>query len=265
MTEPRPVRFGTRVVLVAGFGAVLALMVAAAADSLRVLAESQARNDEIHRDFLHRVRSLDQIRGGLLRSGNVVRDYLLPVDAPATRAAAIVLSNFFGDPFYSELRTKQQLGYIVSGGAAASIRQRYFTFMIQSSGYAPDELRRRAEAFIAGLPEAFAKISEAEWTTLIAGARSRFEEKPKGIREKAEIFFGRAFTADGEWDRQPASLAALDALTKDQALAVLRAALAPASASSRTILLSSKNHQATEAPKPTFIDRDAWKPTRHFN
>jgi insulysin len=194
-----------------------------------------------------------------------VRDYVLPDDTPATRAAAAVLANFFGDPFYSELRTKQQLGYIVGSNAGASLRHRYFTFVIQSSGYAPDELRRRAETFIATLPDALAKLSDQEWATLIAGARSQFEEKPKSIREKAEIFFGRAFTYGGEWDRQQASLAALDALTKEQAANVLKTALAPETGGRRTILLSSKNHKLTEETKPSFTARDAWKPTRKYN
>jgi len=193
-----------------------------------------------------------------------IRDYVLPDDAPATRAAAAVLANFFGDPFYSELRTKQQLGYIVGSSAPASLRHRYFTFVIQSSGYAPDELRRRAETFIATLPAALAKVTDAEWATLIAGARSQFEEKPKSIRDKAEIFFGRAYVFDGEWDRQQASLAALAALTKEQALAVLTTALA-ADGRRRTILLNSKNHKATEEAKPTFSARDAWKRTQQFN
>lgn len=194
-----------------------------------------------------------------------IRDYLLPDDSPATRASAAVLANFFGDPFYSELRTKQQLGYIVGSNAGASLRHRYFTFVIQSSGYAPDELRRRAEAFIAGIPDSLAKVSDAEWATLLAGARSQFEEKPKSIRDKAEIFFGRAFTHHGEWDRQQASLAALEALTKDQAVAVMRSALAGDTGRRRTILLSSQKHPSTDEPKPTFTQRNAWKPTRRFD
>lgn len=193
-----------------------------------------------------------------------LRDYVLPDDSPATRAASVVLSNWFGEPFYGELRTKQQLGYIVGSNAGASLRHRYFTFVVQSSTYAPDELQRRATAFIAELPAKFAQLGDAEWKTLIAGARSQFEEKPKTIREKAELFFGRAFVFGGEWDRQTAGLAALDRLTKAEALAVLTAALAPETARHRTILLSSKNHKATEPVAPTFTDRTAWKATRRF-
>ena len=193
-----------------------------------------------------------------------IRDYLLDDDAPATRAAAVVVANFIGEPFYTELRTKQQLGYIVGSAAAASLRQRYFTFVVQSSGYAPDELQRRAETFIATLPAALAAVTDAQWTTLVAGARSTLEEKPKSIGDKAGQFFTDAFVNDGEWDRRQAALKALDALTKEQAVALLTSALAPDRARSRTILLHSSNHPPATAPAPAFTERHAWKATRKF-
>lgn len=194
-----------------------------------------------------------------------IRDYVLPEDSPALRAAAIVVANFMSEPFYTELRTKQQLGYIVGSAAGASLKHRYFTFVIQSSAYAPDELQRRAEAFIASLPDALAAVTPEQWQTLVAGARSLFEEKPKGIGDKAEIFFGRAFTYDGDWDRQPASLAALGALTKEQAVALLRDALSPEKSRRRTILLSGEKHQPKEAIQPTFAERNAWKIRQRYN
>ncbi|MBL9200968.1 MAG: insulinase family protein [Opitutaceae bacterium] len=193
-----------------------------------------------------------------------IGDYVIGEDAPALRVAAAVAANFFGDPFFSELRTKQQLGYIVGSNAGASLRHRYFTFVIQSSGYAPEELRRRAEAFIATLPAALAAIPDEKWATLIAGARSQFEEKPKNIRDKAEIFFGRAYTFGGEWDRQQASLAALASLTQQQAADLLAKALAPETARRRTVLLGSKNHPLDTMTKPAFTERELWKPSRRY-
>lgn len=192
-----------------------------------------------------------------------LRDYLLPDESPATRAAGVLLANFFGDPFFSELRTRQQLGYIVGSNLGGSLRQRYFTFVIQSSGYAPDELRRRAEAFIATLPDQLGRITDEEWRTLVAGARSKLQEKPKSLREKADIFFERAFNYDSEWDRQAATLAALDSLTKDQAQTLLRSVLAGPNSRQRTVLLSAPSHAASAAT-PTFTDREAWKRQRKF-
>jgi insulysin len=208
----------------------------------------------------------DVVDAGLIAGVNsaFVQDRLLPDDTPATRAAALVLSNFLSEPFYSELRTKQQLGYIVGANTSGSLRQRYFTFVIQASGYAPDDLRTRAETFIATLPAALAALGNDEWTTLVAGARSTLEEKPKNIADKAESFFSLAYSYDGEWDRRQAALAALTTLTKDQAAALLTRTLAPETARRRTILLHSKNHPPAAPIVPTFTDRNTWKAAREF-
>jgi len=207
----------------------------------------------------------DIVDAGLVAGVNsaFIRDYLLPDDSPATRAAAVVLANFFGEPFYSELRTKQQLGYIVGSNAGASLRQRYFSFIIQSSGYAPDELRRRAETMIATLPALLSAVDDQQWATLLAGARSTLEEKPKSIRDKAELFFASAYIYDGDWERRQAAVNALATLTKEQAVALLTAALAPANPR-RTILLHSKEHPPAAPITPSFTDRHAWKATRQF-
>ena len=208
----------------------------------------------------------DIVDAGLIAGVNsaFVQDRLLPDDAPATRAAALVLSNFLSEPFYSELRTKQQLGYIVGANVSGSLSQRYVTVGIQASGYAPDDLRTRAETFIATLPAAIAALSNDEWTTLVAGARSTLEEKPKNIAEKADAFFTLAYTFDGEWDRSQAALAALATLTRQDAAALLTQTLAPATARRRTILLHSKNHPPAASITPSFTDRNTWKAARAY-
>lgn len=74
---PRQGRFGTRIVLMAGFGGLLALIATVGSDSLRVLRQIQGNNAQIHREFLSRGRTLEQVSTGLYLSGSVVRDYLL--------------------------------------------------------------------------------------------------------------------------------------------------------------------------------------------
>ena len=193
-----------------------------------------------------------------------ITDFVLPDDAAPTRAAAIVASNFFSEPFYSELRTRQQLGYIVGSNASASVRQRYFTFIVQSSVYAPDEIRTRAEKMIATLPAALAATTDEQWKTLVAGARSVLEEKTKSIREKAELFFAEAYDFNGDWSRRQDALAALDTLTREKAVALLTAALAPETARRRTVMLYTKAKPPTTQLKPMFAEREGWKSTRRY-
>jgi insulysin len=193
-----------------------------------------------------------------------VTDFVLPDDKPETRAAAVVLANFMGEPFFSELRTRQQLGYIVGSAQGASQHQRYFSFIVQSSGYAPDELRKRADAFIATLPQKLAQATDAQWSTLIAGARATLAAKPKSIGEKANVFFEEAYTFDHEWDRRESALAALDTLTRDRAAAILSSALGTESARRRSVLLYTKAKPMAEAVQGSFSDREKWKGARKF-
>lgn len=194
----------------------------------------------------------------------LILDYQLPDESPATRAAALVLGNFFSEPFYSELRTRQQLGYIVGSASTTSLRSRYFTFIVQSSDYGPQELRKRSEAFIATLPTALAAVTDAQWTTLMAGARANLEEKPKGIEEKADGLFVLTYDYNGEWSRRQQALAALSTLTKDQAIALLTQTLTGAKTQRRTVMLSASKHPVEGEIKAAFTERGTWKAGRTY-
>ena len=76
------------------------------------------------------------------------------------RAAAGMIRNFFADLYYSEMRTRQQLGYI-TGGFTSEINEDMFAlFVIQSADYTADELRKRSEAFLSTLPSLFDELAD---------------------------------------------------------------------------------------------------------
>lgn len=190
-------------------------------------------------------------------------DYLLGDDSPRTQVAAMLAAAVISPAYFSELRTRQQLGYIVSAGAGVSTRQRYLGFVIQSSEYASDELRRRSEQFIATFGERVGALSAAEWATLKAGVRSQLDVQPKSIAERAERDFHLAYTLGGEWERRRQALAALDAMTQDELRQWLDAALGT-TARRRTVLLDAARHPPRAAGVASFTDRDAWKRGREF-
>ncbi len=67
----------SRLVLMAGFGGLLLLMVFSAFDVIQALQQIQNENETIREDFLMRTRVLERIRADLYVSGTYVRDYLL--------------------------------------------------------------------------------------------------------------------------------------------------------------------------------------------
>jgi signal transduction histidine kinase len=79
----QPVTLATKVVLLVGFGALLAMMALEGIDSISVLVQIHARNLEIRRNYVTRNRALEQIRAGLYVSGTSAQDYLLEQDAQA--------------------------------------------------------------------------------------------------------------------------------------------------------------------------------------
>src|ERR1700722_12655302 len=74
------VQWGAQVVLLAGFGGMLGLMLFAGLDSLRSLSQVQSRNVQIRQTFLLRNRALEEIRSPLYLSGTFTRDYLIERD-----------------------------------------------------------------------------------------------------------------------------------------------------------------------------------------
>ena len=83
------------------------------------------------------------------------------------------------DPFYSQLRTEQQTGYIVSS-SPKEIRDRLFmTFAVQSGSHCPRDLLARFELFIEGF------VREAQLETF----RERFEGLKKAQLERRSAPF----------------------------------------------------------------------------
>jgi insulysin len=113
-----------------------------------------------------------------------------------------VLSAVVGDPFYSEMRTRQQLGYIVQGNAFEDERSTVALFLIQSGEYPADELERRAEAFIQTLPRAAGgRCRDEAWATIVAGVRARLLERDKAIAERAMRCSCWPTTERADWAR----------------------------------------------------------------
>jgi insulysin len=192
------------------------------------------------------------------------REYVLGGDSPEIRAATLVLANFMGEPFYSELRTRQQLGYIVFGGAGDEERTNFAYYIIQSGDHPADEVEARAEAFINQLPAMLGTLPDEAWQTIVGGVRAQLEEKDKAIADRAKRLFDLAYNRQGDWGRREATLAALDHLTKTRTQEVLAQALAPETRQMRTFLGFARQHEAKTPPATTFTDRPAWKQTRKY-
>ena len=192
------------------------------------------------------------------------REVALGGNAPELRAATLVLSAFLGPVVYTELRTKQQLGYIVFGGAGDEGATQFAYFIVQSGDYPADVIESRADALVRTLPAQLEALADSEWQTIVAGVRTKLLEKDKSISERAGRLFELAYERQADWTRTAATLSALERLTQQRAAAILGTALAPATARSRSFLGFSREHKAQTAPSVSFTDPAAWKARQRY-
>jgi insulysin len=191
-------------------------------------------------------------------------EWILGNDTPQLRAATLALSAFVGPLVYDELRTRQQLGYIVFGGAGDEAHSQFAYFIVQSGDYAADELEARSAKVIQGLPAALEALDESQWHTIVAGVRAKLLEKDKSIAERGRRLFDLAYEHDAQWARNEDTLVALEGLTRQGTAQLLARSLDPAQARSRTFLGFSREHRPKSPPDVSFTDAQAWKSGQRY-
>ncbi len=179
-------------------------------------------------------------------------------------AQAKVLGRFVEPPFYLEMRTNRQLGYIVWGGAASHKNSSYFIWVIQSGNHPADNLSNQAGEFTMTLPDSLRKTTEAEFAVIKNAVIEKIKEKPTSIAEQAGRYFTAAFEHEGNFNRDDMLIEAVEDLTKEKALEVLEKMLHEDSRQRATVLFYAKEH-AKELQTASVINNvNSWKRSRNF-
>jgi len=193
------------------------------------------------------------------------RELMLGADTPELRAATMALAALIGPPTYAELRTQQQLGYIVFGGAGNEGDTQFAYFIVQSGDHPADVLASRTDAFIATLPGLPATLTPEAWQAIVAGVKAKLEEKDKSIAERGSRLFGLAYDRKADWSRDVDTIAALKHLTPARLTALLHEAIDPATARSRSYLGFARQHPVpATVPAGTIADLGDWKTSKTY-
>jgi len=123
-----------------------------------------------------------------------------PTDAEL-RAQLQLLSQIAKEPTFNQLRTQEQLGYIVMSGMTEQAGSLNFRFLVQSEKK-PDYVETRIEAFMDWLKEHLETLSEEDFDKQKASLIAKKEEKPKNLGEETQRFLGRITDKYYEFDRR---------------------------------------------------------------
>jgi insulysin len=192
------------------------------------------------------------------------RTIYLGSETAELRMAARILEKFISPLFYAEMRTRQQLGYIVMTAAPEDNGQYYLFFIIQSESHPADEMRQKADIFINSLPPKFDVLSDEEFAVFKAVLREELLEKPKSIDEKSTLFYELTFEKDKDFDQLQNNLDALESLTRSQVLKLLSDSVDPETKKVTDILLFAKQHIIMDDTKSSIESIDLFKKGRDF-
>lgn len=168
-----------------------------------------------------------------LQTNNAVfrKDVMIGKDSPKQRVVNELLNNFTSEPFFTEMRTRQQLGYLVFAGAFNDRAYHYLIYLIQSGTHKADDLAQRANTFIKTLPNSLANLPAEKFQSMKDSIREKLLEKPKRIRTRARQLFTLAFDEKENFNLVQQKLNALKNLTQEECVSILKALLQEGSSS----------------------------------
>jgi len=192
------------------------------------------------------------------------RMYQIGKDSPEIRAIAILASKAIEQPFYTEMRTNQQLGYVVWSYPRLQDDTYYLNFLIQSGDYPADDLSQRADRLIVTLPDLIASMSDESFQQLINSEIETLERKPLSISERAAKNKTIIFEYDGDFSRNNKTIEALKRVDKDSLAVYMGKIISKEKRKMMNILAFAENHGNKSEQQSSFSNLADWKSTRLY-
>ena len=139
-------------------------------------------------------------------------------DSLPTRAVTLLLGEWLANPFYTELRTQRQLGYVVAAVPRNFYRLAGIAMVVQSPDYPLADIRAAVEEFIAAQPERAQGLDDEQLARLKASVVGRITEQPKNLAELNGRFFESLMFAEPGFDFRAQVAAAVELVSLEQLL-----------------------------------------------
>lgn len=140
---------------------------------------------------------------------------------PADAAASIVLGELLDQPFFTQLRTEQQLGYIVQAKASSEREHWFLRFRVQSSK-SPTTVSDSIHAFVDSIGKLLASSSRSSFDGIVRSMSAELLEPPKSLQEVGDSDWQEIVSGAHRFHRREDLAAALQALQPQHVLQLWR-------------------------------------------
>jgi len=139
------------------------------------------------------------------------------------QALVEIFSKVLEQPFFTELRTNQQLGYVVAAFGASSNGFCGLGTLIQSQTNSPVQIHDKAEVFFKKLIVDFSKsLTDEDIAPIKAAIINQVESQPNTLNERLSRFMNLAGTYYGDFDFYEKYVKAVKAATAEDVKAYLK-------------------------------------------
>ncbi|MGB0449798.1 MAG: insulinase family protein, partial [Porticoccaceae bacterium] len=104
-------------------------------------------------------------------------------DSLGERAQMLLIAEMLSAPFYTNLRTEKQLGYVVAAFANNHLRVPGLALLVQSSSVDEQALRSEFDQFLTGYTEQVELLNEEDLNRYKSSVLSNLQETPKNLAE----------------------------------------------------------------------------------
>ncbi|CDZ79568.1 Protease 3 precursor [Candidatus Rubidus massiliensis] len=151
-----------------------------------------------------------------VRGNAVVLGIQWPEFSFSNKAAQLVLMQGMEEPFFSDLRTKQQTAYIVKSAGEEFEKKLFNIFAIQSNTHDTRDLLSRFELFIERfLQEIPLELSLSRFDNIKKSLLEQLKQPQKNSTEMGELLKNLAFKHEGDFERLNKMIQSLESLQYD--------------------------------------------------
>ena len=142
-----------------------------------------------------------------------------PDDSFESRAKSMLGAQILRPEYFRELRTEQQLGYVVSANNQPVVRRAGITFVVQSPAKGAGYLETATIEFMEGFLTLFGEMSEEEFAQHKAGLIARLLESPKNLGERSQLYWRDIADDHLTFDSRQQMAALVEALDQETMMA----------------------------------------------
>ena len=142
--------------------------------------------------------------------------------SPAYEAKLRVFGQMIKTPFYTQLRTQQQLGYIVFAGYMPLLTQPGLVFTVQSPDASPQQIENAAFEFFDQFNDSIQTLTLAQFNEFKGAVLTGLTEEDPNLSSRSARFWRSIGLKDLEFDRQQQVIDAVQAMTLADARALAK-------------------------------------------